>query len=152
MLAICLMLLVTYYALNYAGIINRSRMLVVSEAHRILWTRECVTPYTTNTTGKFKHGVRCCYVYNWLCHSYAQQGYTEWAVTPLSCVEVAKLLRFEDHRVEGKAWNSNFVWLATILLSLCYYSSVVPLNFISIASLCRSRNVTYSSMYLYIIS
>ena len=42
---------------------------------------------------KFKHGVQCYYVYNWLHHSYMQQGYTEWAATPSSCVKVAKLLR-----------------------------------------------------------
>ena len=39
---------------------------------------------------KFKHGVQCYYVYNWLHHSYVQQGYTEWAATPSSYV---KLLR-----------------------------------------------------------
>ena len=32
------------------------------------------------------------YAYNWLHHSYAQQGYTEWAATPSSRVKVAKLL------------------------------------------------------------
>ena len=49
-----------------------------------------VTPYTTNTRAKFKHGVQCYYVYSWLHHSYAQQGYTKLAATPSSYV---KLLR-----------------------------------------------------------
>ena len=54
-------------------------------------TRERVTPYTTNTMGKIQtwHPVLLCTVYNsWLHHSYAQQGYTEWAATPSSCVKV----------------------------------------------------------------
>ena len=49
-----------------------------------------VTPYTTDTRAKFKYGVQCCYVYSWLHHSYAQQGYTKLAATPSSYV---KLLR-----------------------------------------------------------
>ena len=41
---------------------------------------------------KFKHGIQCYYVYNWLHHSYVQQGYTEWAAAPSSCVKVARLI------------------------------------------------------------
>ena len=53
-------------------------------AHRIL---EHVTPCTTDTKGKIQTWLLC----DWLHHSFTQQGYTEWATIPLSCVKAAVL-------------------------------------------------------------
>ena len=108
-----------------------SRYTMYSGAHQILWTREHITLYIIPILrAKFKHGIQCHYVYNWLHHSFAQQDTLNGLLSIILCESsTASIL----DQVKGKLLEqSNGVMLLVNRLQLFLLCAI---NFISIASL-----------------